>query len=557
MDIMNLFNEFHGTGVLSKAITSSFLTLIPKTPNTMCLDDFRPIFLVGSIYKVISKLLAARLKKVLHCLVSPCQSAFVPRRQMIDEVLIANEIVDIASKEGSWECLLFKVDFEKAYDKPDEGLQSRERKAKEMGEFSSFIVKDSCAMDILQFADDTLMLGNGGWKYVWDLKTVLRGFEIISDLGVNFHKSKLIGLNLNPHFLLAAANFLACKVETNPFSFLEIQIGINPGRASSWIPLIDKLKLSFFKASVSVCKEIVKIQSSFLWGETTEEKDTLGNPLSRNCSIWWKDLLNLDKRDHDRILLDNCSILLGDGKSALFWIDDWNQVGILRDIYPDLYAISSDKKETVASWIRRMNERERGGFGSPESVHFSVADRMQNLRLILGRIEFSNGLDDVKNQGHEGSSSREEILFKNLWKTSVPFQIKAFGWRLLHDRLATKNNLLIRGIIHSLSNLFCPFCLESEESLYHLLSSCHVSREVWSRVASWAGFVNTNKDTIGQHFLVWVEFFKKKKVRSGNEGIVWIAVWWSLWRARIGMIFNDAINFVSDIIWDIKVLAWK
>ncbi|XP_058725807.1 uncharacterized protein LOC131597111 [Vicia villosa] len=57
--------NFHSGAVLSKSITPSFLTLIPKKSNPLGLDDYRMICLVGCIYKIISKLLACRIKKVL------------------------------------------------------------------------------------------------------------------------------------------------------------------------------------------------------------------------------------------------------------------------------------------------------------------------------------------------------------------------------------------------------------------------------------------------------------------------------------------------------------
>lgn len=68
---------------------------------------------MGRIYKIISKLLASRIKKVLYSINSYSQSAFVSGRQMLDRVVVSNELVDYAIKEGK-ECLLFKEDFEKA-----------------------------------------------------------------------------------------------------------------------------------------------------------------------------------------------------------------------------------------------------------------------------------------------------------------------------------------------------------------------------------------------------------------------------------------------------------
>ncbi|XP_058783312.1 uncharacterized protein LOC131657988 [Vicia villosa] len=123
-----------------------------------------------------------------------------------------------------------------------EGLSGLVRRSVELGDFFGFNINGKCLVDILRFADDKLLIGEGSWNHVWALKTVLRGFEVVSRLRVNYHKSKLVGINLSPHFLNDAANFLSCKIEDKVFSFLGITIGSNPKRISSWQPLIHKLK---------------------------------------------------------------------------------------------------------------------------------------------------------------------------------------------------------------------------------------------------------------------------------------------------------------------------
>lgn len=79
------------------------------------MKDFRPISLIGSIYKIISKVLAERLKKVVYKLVDAQQMAFIKGGQIMNAILIANECVD-ARKISKVPNILCKLDIEKAYD---------------------------------------------------------------------------------------------------------------------------------------------------------------------------------------------------------------------------------------------------------------------------------------------------------------------------------------------------------------------------------------------------------------------------------------------------------
>ena len=112
---MGFFEEFHSHCKFEKSLNATFIALIPKKRDTLNIRDYRPISLVGSMYKLLSKVLANRIKMVLESLISDSQNAFVGSRQTLDSILIANECLDSRLK-SSIPRILCKLDIEKAYD---------------------------------------------------------------------------------------------------------------------------------------------------------------------------------------------------------------------------------------------------------------------------------------------------------------------------------------------------------------------------------------------------------------------------------------------------------
>ncbi|GJV56809.1 RNA-directed DNA polymerase, eukaryota [Tanacetum coccineum] len=99
----------------AKGCNSSFIALIPKVPDPKGVNDYRPISLIGSLYKVVTKILALRLSSVLDYLISEVQSAFLPNRQILDGPFIINDVLSWC-KLKRHQAMIFKVDFAKAYD---------------------------------------------------------------------------------------------------------------------------------------------------------------------------------------------------------------------------------------------------------------------------------------------------------------------------------------------------------------------------------------------------------------------------------------------------------
>jgi len=77
------------------------------------LEEYRPISLVGAIYKIISKVLANRMKSVLHRIIDSSQSAFLRDRGLLESIVLANEVVEDLRK-GKKSRIVIKVDYERS-----------------------------------------------------------------------------------------------------------------------------------------------------------------------------------------------------------------------------------------------------------------------------------------------------------------------------------------------------------------------------------------------------------------------------------------------------------
>jgi hypothetical protein len=108
--------EFFESGKLLKEVNATIITLVPKKKNPTSMSEYMPISCCNLIYKSIIKILANRLLPGLDEVISLNQGAFIPKRSIVENILLAQEMVcDYYKEKGNPRCTL-KVDLMKAYD---------------------------------------------------------------------------------------------------------------------------------------------------------------------------------------------------------------------------------------------------------------------------------------------------------------------------------------------------------------------------------------------------------------------------------------------------------
>lgn len=96
--------------------------------------------------------------------------------------------------------------------------------------------REGVCISHLQFADDTILFYNNDPEEMANIKRILRCFQLMSGLKINFSKSSLCGVNVPSEEAVSVARIMGCKLEKLPIKYLGLPLGANPGRIKTWQP---------------------------------------------------------------------------------------------------------------------------------------------------------------------------------------------------------------------------------------------------------------------------------------------------------------------------------
>jgi hypothetical protein len=132
-------------------------------------------------------------------------------------------------------------------------------------------------------------------------------------------------------------------------------------------------------------------------------------------------------------------------------------------------------------------------------------------------------------------------LVDNVWHKHIPSKVSLFVWRLLRNRLPTRDNLLRRNIIQDQGSVCVAGC-EALETARHLFLLCTTSSLLWSYVLKWLGLVSVFSLDLRDHHLQFCSMAGlPRSTHSYLQGI-WYACVWVIWKDRNDRIFQNAAS---------------
>jgi len=292
----------------------------------------------------------------------------------------------------------------------------------------------------------------------------------------------------------------------------------------------------------------------------------------------WKDIKQIARKETPitKAFFENLSVKIGVDSKVRFWLDIWTNNKPLKEIFPSLFAISTQQKEIISnmgwfegnmwrwtlSWSRAPSAEEQHQMMSLQDLlqqQQPDRDMRDQLQWCGKPILATKSLADTASQLSLRNVAVDHLA-PTVWMNIAPPKVELMVWLALLGKLNTKDMLAKKQIIPQESNL-CTFCSLNGETCDHLLANWSVVWQVWCNIGIGLGLRQMQQQ---QTFRQWYEWWLAQAKVIKNRGrkkmflVSFFAITWSIWNKRNLMVFQNQEfehhSFCHTVKW--KVALW-
>nr|GEW35694.1 RNA-directed DNA polymerase, eukaryota [Tanacetum cinerariifolium] len=505
-------------------------------------EAVRPISLIGSIYKIIAKILTNRLVGVLGGIINEVQPAFIKDRQILDGPFILNEVMSWCKRKKK-QTLLFKVDFEKAYDSvrwdflddvlskfgfeekwrkwihcclhsskgsiiingspTDEfqfgkGLKQGDplspflfllvmetlhisfQRVVDAGMYQGIEVGSLVNLSHMFYADDAVFVGEWSKSNISSLFHVLDCFHKLSGLKINKNKSKIMGIKVEAGKVSRAAIKLGCLVLKSLFLYLGSYV-LAP-KVNGGLGISSLYALNRGLLFKWVWRFLA--HESTLWSRVIKaihgvDGNIDGIPIKGVNTCWTSITKEVKVLEEKGInLMSFMKKKLGNGLSTLFW-EEGNPRGGLED--SQVEALASLVHPVVLNYSQDI-----WSWTLNISGEYTVA----STRYLIDTRLLSKG------------------ELKTMWIRYVPIKVNTLAWKVMTNSLPIRFNILRCGI--DIESLSCVNCDVGIETTNHLFFACDMAKKISQLITRWWDVPFMDVDSYGE-WRSWIDNVKMPK----------------------------------------------
>ena len=294
----------------------------------------------------------------------------------------------------------------------------------------------------------------------------------------------------------------------------------------------------------------------------------------RDSSVWWTMLCRIREGDGEgpgTWFDDNIRRVVGHGQDTLFWYDKWLGDTPLRLKFPRLFDLAMEKDCTVGGMEGRGWGFDGEAWEWRRPLFAWEEDSVRECSLLLHNFVLQDTVQDSWRwmldpiHGYMARGAYQLLTYRgdmvdmslidDVWHKHVSSKVSLLVWRILRNRIPTKDNMVVCDVIPS-TDMSCPLGCDSIESVTHLFLHCTLSVDFWALVWNWLGISFVRAGELRHHFTQFTRMAGMPIYSHLFFRVIWFATIWVLWKERNNRIFQNTGSTSFVLIEKVKLQSF-